>query len=84
MTIVDIFDKQPVINKGALDAIYAIRESVSGGTEIEKIIGWIRITLTDVRNSMFAATAFRATFLDKTLLMAIIPDIFDILIQLFA
>ena len=43
-----------------------------------KIIGWIRITLTDVRNGMLA-TAFRATFLDKTLLMAIIPDIFDIL-----
>ena len=54
-----------------------------GGTKIE-IIGWIRITLTDVRNGMFAATAFRATFLDKTLLVAIIPDIFDIVIQLFA
>ena len=25
MTIVDIFDKQPVISKGALDVIYAIR-----------------------------------------------------------
>ena len=35
MTIVDIFDKQPVISKGALDAIYAIRECI-GGTEIEK------------------------------------------------
>jgi len=82
MTIVDIFDKQPVISKSALDAIYAIR--VYRGYRNRKIIGWIRITLTDVRNSMFAATAFRATFLDKTLLMAIIPDIFDILIQLFA
>ena len=82
MTIVDIFDKQPVISKGALDAIYAIR--VYRGYRNRKIIGWIKITLTDVRNSMFAATAFRATFLDKTLLMAIIPDIFDILIQLFA
>lgn len=82
MTIVDIFDKQPVISKGALDAIYAI--GVYRGYRNRKIIGWIRITLTDVRNSMFAATAFWATFLDKTLLMAIIPDIFDILIQLFA
>ena len=81
MTIVDIFDKQPVISKGALDVIYAIR--VYRGYE-NRIIGWIRIKLTDVRNGMFAATAFRATFLDKTILVAIIPDIFYIVIQLFA